>query len=361
MALLDENIYKQHILQNIHLKILRRCYLCFKYKGENPFFETFTESSLIARDSNESNGEQPWYSSWTTGPKNTRGNDDTFRSEDPNETRRDCNLSDVRDHADLNDCSDVGNSNYVRGNNVHGVMDDNKDVRYDDKVDDGSIEGRRTPSTCLRSGLKKRLSSFVLLVTVLLAGLPSGIARGGKGAKGAGGGATRYGFRGVHNAAAYEMTWEDIVLAMQLSAMCFGALIALCIVTCCAYKICGPAEEEDFRSYRPAFRQPRIPPELYREIYTLPGAGQEKPLMDSGDAPPGSMTPHLGGGVVDDPSGLLNGRGRTAGGRLVGGTGRAGVAPRLAQHLHNSSLDLTCPPGGVPSDRALSEPRQNPV
>ena len=42
---------------------------------------------------------------------------------------------------------------------------------------------------------------------------------------------------------------------------------------------------------------------------------------------------------------------------------RAGIAPRLAQHLHNSSLDLTCPPPGVDSSsiRAMVESRQNPV
>ena len=73
---------------------------------------------------------------------------------------------------------------------------------------------------------------------------------------------------------------------------------------------------------------------------------------------PGSMTPRMG----SEDSCLINGRTRITGGRLVGGTGRAGVAPRLAQHLHNSSLDLTCPPGGVTSSmRALSEPRQPPV
>ncbi|KAF2359830.1 hypothetical protein FHG87_009420, partial [Trinorchestia longiramus] len=84
----------------------------------------------------------------------------------------------------------------------------------------GSHEAKpMLPAVRLRHRLETKLSSFVLLLTVLLAGVPSGIARGGKGAKGAGGGATRYGFRGVHNAAAYEMTWEDIVLAMQLSAM----------------------------------------------------------------------------------------------------------------------------------------------
>lgn len=83
--------------------------------------------------------------------------------------------------------------------------------------------------------------------------------------------------------------------------------------------------------------------------------------MENIEAPPVSLTPHLGVGM-EDPSGLVNGRTRIAGGRLVGGVGRGGIAPRLAQHLHNSSLDLTCPPGGIPSDsRALSEPRQNPV
>lgn len=56
--------------------------------------------------------------------------------------------------------------------------------------------------------------------------------------------------------------------------MCFGALFALCIVACCAYKICGPAEEEDWgRRYKFSTIKPigaRIPPELLKEIYTLP-------------------------------------------------------------------------------------------
>ncbi|ROT72405.1 hypothetical protein C7M84_009210 [Penaeus vannamei] len=102
-------------------------------------------------------------------------------------------------------------------------------------------------------------------------GVPGGGARGGKGAKGAGGGVGRYGYRGISNSGGYEMTWEDIVLAMQLSAMCFGALLALCIVACCAYKICGPAQEEDWGSrYSVLKPAPRLPPELLREIYTLP-------------------------------------------------------------------------------------------
>ncbi|KAK3849131.1 hypothetical protein Pcinc_044103 [Petrolisthes cinctipes] len=105
------------------------------------------------------------------------------------------------------------------------------------------------------------------------AGVPGGGARGSKAGKGAGGGVGRYGYRGVYNAASYEVTWEDIVLAMQLSAMCFGALLALCVVACCAYKICGPAEEEDFSnrySVLKPLHPPRLPPELLREIYTLP-------------------------------------------------------------------------------------------
>lgn len=62
---------------------------------------------------------------------------------------------------------------------------------------------------------------------------------------------------------------------MQLSAMCFGALFALCIVACCAYKICGPAEEEEWGSRYSVLKptpHPRLPPELLREIYTLPSA-----------------------------------------------------------------------------------------
>lgn len=61
---------------------------------------------------------------------------------------------------------------------------------------------------------------------------------------------------------------------MQLSAMCFGALLALCVVACCAYHICGPAEELDFTSRYSMFKSehPRLPPELLREIYTLPSS-----------------------------------------------------------------------------------------
>ncbi|XP_053630904.1 uncharacterized protein, partial [Cherax quadricarinatus] len=105
-------------------------------------------------------------------------------------------------------------------------------------------------------------------------GVPGGGARGSKAGKGAGGGVGRYGYRGVSNAESYEVTWEDIVLAMELSAMCFGALLALCIVACCAYKICGPAEEEDWGSRYSVLKppQPRLAPELLREIYTLPSA-----------------------------------------------------------------------------------------
>ncbi|XP_071518059.1 uncharacterized protein [Panulirus ornatus] len=111
-----------------------------------------------------------------------------------------------------------------------------------------------------------------LLLAALLAGVPGGGARGSKAGKGAGGGVGRYGYRGVANAASYEVTWEDIVLAMELSAMCFGALLALCIVACCAYKICGPAEEEEWGSRYSVLKppHPRLPPELLREIYTLP-------------------------------------------------------------------------------------------
>ncbi|XP_069940207.1 uncharacterized protein [Cherax quadricarinatus] len=108
-----------------------------------------------------------------------------------------------------------------------------------------------------------------LFLAVLLTGIPAGGARGGKAAKGAGG--SYGGNHGLTNFSAREMTWEDIVLAMQLSAMCFGALLALCIVACCAYKICGPAEEIDYSPRYSAIKaeHPRLPPELLREIYTL--------------------------------------------------------------------------------------------
>ena len=98
----------------------------------------------------------------------------------------------------------------------------------------------------------------------------------------------------------------------------------------------------------------------FREIYTVHGPNQEKPIVDNIEPSPGTMTPRMSG--IEDPTGLANGRTRVIGGRLVGGTGRDGVAPRLAQHLHNSSLDLTCPTGGPQScHRALSEPRHPPV
>ncbi|XP_064086060.1 uncharacterized protein LOC135201096 [Macrobrachium nipponense] len=121
-----------------------------------------------------------------------------------------------------------------------------------------------------------------LLLAIMLAGVPGSGARGGKAGKGAGGGVGRYGYRGINNVGSYEMTWEDIVLAIQLSAMCFGALLALCIVACCAYKICGPAEEEDWASrYSVLKPPPRLPPELLREIYTLPSTTSETPVTRS--------------------------------------------------------------------------------
>ncbi|XP_066963114.1 uncharacterized protein [Macrobrachium rosenbergii] len=100
-------------------------------------------------------------------------------------------------------------------------------------------------------------------------GLPASCARGGKAAKGGAGG---YGVNPLgNNAAAREITWEDFVLASQLSALCFGALFALCIVACCAYKICGPAEEIDWSYRYSVFKPPPpLPPELLEEIYTVP-------------------------------------------------------------------------------------------
>lgn len=63
------------------------------------------------------------------------------------------------------------------------------------------------------------------------------------------------------------MSPADIVLAMQLTAMCLGALMALCVVACCAYKICGPAEELEWGSqYSVLKKPPRQPPELLREL-----------------------------------------------------------------------------------------------
>ena len=96
-----------------------------------------------------------------------------------------------------------------------------------------------------------------------------------------------------------------------------------------------------------------------REIYTLPGASPEKPIIENVERFQGVMTPRMG--IIDDPSGVANGRTRVAGARFMGGTGRAGIVPRLVQHLNNSSLDLTGSPGAPASHRDLSEPRQHPV
>ena len=215
---------------------------------------------------------------------------------------------------------------------------------------------------------------------------------------------------------------SDIVLAMQLSAMCFGALFALCVVACCAYKICGPAEEEDFsRRYRYTTLKTRLPPELLREIYTLPASTvvpppttqEENPIIPppppvtqtqsrpslcssqpnlSGNSLFGNnMNSGLGGGMglgaadhkmlsshlqngraippEDSQSGcglalgyVLDNRPRVltisslSSSRLLTEARRPGVAPRLAAHLNNSTLDLTSPQGGFPPERSLSEP-----
>nr|XP_045591446.1 uncharacterized protein LOC123753521 [Procambarus clarkii] len=129
---------------------------------------------------------------------------------------------------------------------------------------------RRLEGWVLRPGRCSQSHSGFTLHPPSLSGVPAGAARGGKAAKGAGGGYG--GNHGLTNFSVREMTWEDIVLAMQLSAMCFGALLALCIVACCAYKICGPAEEIDYSPRYTAIKEnhPRLPPELLREIYTLP-------------------------------------------------------------------------------------------
>lgn len=208
---------------------------------------------------------------------------------------------------------------------------------------------------------------------------------------------------------------------MQLSGMCFGALLALCIVACCAYKICGPAEEEDYRRYRTSSFKPvttRYTSELLREIYTVPtntlsSANQttteKKDILPP--TPPISSNPNiqrhtlsegsiLGTAVSNDhtiqqqqqrplppppPINIPNGRAimeeAVRGGSMMSGSGggtgstggclslgavldhrprgvtisslstsrllnearRPGVAPRLAAHLNNSTLDLTHP------------------
>ncbi|KAK7020134.1 hypothetical protein SK128_002729 [Halocaridina rubra] len=101
--------------------------------------------------------------------------------------------------------------------------------------------------------------------------IPAGCARGGKAGKGSGGSVGSY--NGLSNSSAPVMTWEDMVLAMQLTAMCFGALFAVCVVGCCAYKICGPAEEVEWGSQYSVLKPPRRqPPEILREIYTVPAS-----------------------------------------------------------------------------------------
>ncbi|KAK7020135.1 hypothetical protein SK128_002730 [Halocaridina rubra] len=130
-------------------------------------------------------------------------------------------------------------------------------------------------------------------------GLPASCARGGKAAKGGLGG--HGGGMLLNNAAAREITWEDFVLASQLSALCFGALFALCIVACCAYKICGPAEEVDWSYRYSVFKQtPSLPPELLEDIYTVqasetikqPGADGQTPRTPKSTKNGQSMRPN---------------------------------------------------------------------
>ncbi|XP_076053599.1 uncharacterized protein LOC143032612 [Oratosquilla oratoria] len=138
-------------------------------------------------------------------------------------------------------------------------------------------------------------------------GLEVVVGRGGKGGKGSGGGASmRYGHRSLNIYGSYETTWEDIVLAMQLSAMCFGALFALCIVACCAYKICGPAEDEEIRP-KILRREPipsRTPPELLKEIYTVPTPTALSPAADDDlKSTPGGI---LGSTQLSNSTNFLN-------------------------------------------------------
>ncbi|KAK4301177.1 hypothetical protein Pmani_026663 [Petrolisthes manimaculis] len=99
-------------------------------------------------------------------------------------------------------------------------------------------------------------------------GAPGGECRGGKAGKGSAGGGTGS-YNGLSTSVTRAMTWEEIVLAMQLTAMCLGALIALCVVACCAYKICGPAEELEWGSQYSVLKKPsgtRRTPEILREL-----------------------------------------------------------------------------------------------
>ncbi|MPC82139.1 hypothetical protein E2C01_076785 [Portunus trituberculatus] len=68
--------------------------------------------------------------------------------------------------------------------------------------------------------------------------------------------------------------------------MCLGALLALCVVACCAYKICGPAEELEWGSqYSVLKKSPRPPPELLRELFLSfvgPARGAHLPRVTAG-------------------------------------------------------------------------------
>ncbi|KAK3862471.1 hypothetical protein Pcinc_031672 [Petrolisthes cinctipes] len=200
--------------------------------------------------------------------------------------------------------------------------------------------------------------------------VPAGCARGGKAAKGAGGGYG--GTHGLSNFSAREMTWEDVVLAMQLSAMCFGALLALCVVACCAYKICGPAEEIDYSPRYSVFKSdhPRLPPEILREIYTLPATTPRPP-----QPPPQPVVPPVQRDSLTAPSTPAphpprlaeSGRTGSAGSILEGGfralVGRETLLTRaaaIAAHLPNGRP--RGPPGGeLPQHLTPPPPRRPPL
>lgn len=138
---------------------------------------------------------------------------------------------------------------------------------------------------------------------------------------------------------------------MQLSSMCFGALLALCVVACCAYHICGPAEELDYTNRYSAFKSehPRLPPELLREIYTLPSCTS----LNQPEGRPGSAvkSPATLPQPSPSPSALTSrpaevGHGGPMSGFMEGGMRAASVSREslggqrtaLAGHLPNGRL-----------------------
>ena len=151
---------------------------------------------------------------------------------------------------------------------------------------------------------------------------------------------------------------------MQLSSMCFGALLALCVVACCAYYICGPAEELDYSRYS-TFKSstPRLPPELLREIYTLPSTTsllqpEEQPVLAvkppttlpqvSPSIPTSRPAEVVQGGTM---TGLLEGGMRTA---SISRESLGGQRAAFAAHLPNGRL--RGPPAGETTPPLMRRP-----